>query len=200
VLYLPNPNSQNLAALFIINTLSLVIFILSVLNIKFGLYLFIFLIPLLGSVPRIIGAGNIFIILYLFLSLFLGFFVYYSSKIHSRWYYSYREGIILDLDVSKAVLIFIAICVISFLVTLYRYGNFVPFITNHYHNLEVNIQGFKSTGFIFWTIDYFFNYIVGFGLLLVVFNVIKKNREIFIVVSVNLKVSHISFENCTTPN
>ena len=179
VLYLPNPNSQNSAALFILNTLSLVIFILSVLNIKFGLYLFIFFTPLLGSIPRIISAGDMSFILYLFFALFLGFFVYYSSKTHSKFYHDYNDAFVLDLDITKVSLLFIIICIASFLVTIYRYANFVPFITNFYHNLEVNINGTTSTASILWTIDYFFSYIVGFGLLLVVFNTIKKNRDIF---------------------
>ncbi|MBN1298617.1 MAG: O-antigen ligase family protein, partial [Actinobacteria bacterium] len=56
----------------------------------------------------------------------------------------------------------------------------IPLITSRFYNLKVNSYGHNATGAIIWTLRYLFYYIAGFGLIFIVFNVIKSKRDFFI--------------------
>src|SRR4030043_336102 len=73
---------------------------------------------------------------------------------------------------------FIIILSLSAAITIFRYSNFFPFITNNYHNLKVNINGFDSNGAILWTLSFCFNYFIGFALFFAVFNILKNIRDV----------------------
>src|SRR4030042_6390947 len=77
---------QNPVLFYAINTLIFVLFIVSVYNIKAGLYTFIFFIPLLNSLTTILGIRSIRTILFLFFSLFLGFLINKAKDIENRLY------------------------------------------------------------------------------------------------------------------
>ncbi len=170
---------DDIAVNLVLNTLCLIIFIVSIYKVKIGLYLFIFFIPLFNSFTTILSVRPVEIILYLFFAFTLGFFVNHSYKIQSS------EKILLrsysfDEELKVPILFFIIILVISSLFTIYRYANFVPFITSKYHDLNVNVNGVGSSGSISWTINFFLNYIIGFWLIFIIFNIIKKTKEIII--------------------
>ena len=169
---------DNYLLLFLVNTLILVIFIVSVYKIKYGLFIFIFFIPLLNSVTTIIGVHNTNIILFLFFSLFLGFIVNRFVNSYDKNYEETGTAFIFDLEITKAIIIFIIIFTVSAIITIYRYSNFFPLVTNNYYDLIVNVNGVKSTGSIFWTVRFFFNYIIGFGLFFVIFNILEENKDI----------------------
>ncbi|MBA7468440.1 hypothetical protein ES707_03690 [subsurface metagenome] len=163
---------------YIINILVFIVFILSIYSVKYSLYLFIFFIPLLNSLTIILGVRPVPIILFLFFPLCLGFYIknygdYLASGIEED-----KSFIIFDSNIKKAVVFFILIFSISSVITIFRYSNFYPFITNRYYDLVVNVNGIRSTGSIFWTIRFFFNYIIGFSLLFIVFNTFKEIRDI----------------------
>ena len=86
------------------------IYLLSAYRAKWGLYFFIFLLPLLNSVTTIIGIRRVTIIFYLFAGLFLGYLVNQLSS---------GKSISYDIELSRPVLIFIMILVISTAVTIY---------------------------------------------------------------------------------
>lgn len=148
----------------IIIIVSAVVFIVSLLNFKYALYFFIFLVPLLNSIPNVLRIENKPVILFVFLALVLGYII---NRIISLTGWS-RDKISYSGNYAalfRVIGIFIAIFSISAVITIFRYSNFFPFITDNYHNLAINVNGIDSTYAIFWTINFFFNYIVGFILL-----------------------------------
>lgn len=191
-LYQKRVVSDNYIIIYVVNTLVLIIFILSVFRIKFGLYLFIFLIPLLNSLTTILGIKTVQSILFLFFSLVLGFIVNNVKNIVNQGVDKAEGKLVFDSEITKPVLIFIIIFTISSLVVIYRYANYFPFITNRYYDLVVNVNGIRSTGSIFWTIRFFFNYIIGFALLFIIFNVLDEVKDIVKAIIVLISSSIIS--------
>jgi len=115
---------------------------------------------------------------FLFFGLFLGFLVNNAARSLS-WYDNPREEkFTFDTVIFKLVIFFTAVMLISCIVTIFRYSNFFPFITNEYHNLAINVDGTGSTGSMIWTIRFFYNYLIGFLFLFLVFNVVKGIRDI----------------------
>ena len=176
-LYMDLIVGDNLSLIYFVNTLILVIFILSIYNIKFGLYFFIFLIPLLNSSANPLVNRPRYIILFLFFGLFLGFLVNKFSNYLSN-YPDKKHSFIFDSILMKLIVVFTAILFISCAITIFRYSNFYPFITNDYHNLAINVNGTGSTGSMVWTIRYFYNYLIGFLFLFLIFNVINSTKDI----------------------
>jgi len=182
--------------LIVANTLMFIIFIISVYRLKAGLYIFIFFIPLLSFITTVMGIRNINFILSLFFSLFLGFLVNKAADIEES-ICCRRFNLHYEKEIATAIFIFIMIVLASSVITIYRYANFVPFLSSGYNNLAVNIEGTGSTGSILWTIKFFFNYLIGFGLLFVVFNTFKKVEEIIraviVIIASNVIFSVIGF-------
>jgi len=169
---------DNLWFLLLINTSVLVIFLLTLYSSKLGLYLFIFFIPLLNSLTTILKIQPVPIILFFFFAFFIGFILnLFNNDFQSRSEF-YGPVKVFESEISRAFLIFIFILSLSAVITIFRYSNFFPFITNNYHNLKVNINGFGSNGAILWTLSFFFNYFIGFALFFAVFNILKNIRDV----------------------
>lgn len=169
---------DNLRFLLLINISVLVIFLLTLYSSKLGLYLFIFFIPLLNSLTTILEIQPVPIILFFFFAFFMGFILnLFNNDFQSR---SELFGPIkfFESEISRVFLIFIIILSLSAAITIFRYSNFFPFITNNYHNLKVNINGFDSNSAILWTLSFFFNYFIGFALFFAVFNILKNIRDL----------------------
>jgi len=169
---------DNLSLMLFVHSLMFVVYILSLYRIKWGLFLFIFLIPLLNfsTIPFIKRPRQI--ILFLFFGLFLSFLVNNSSKLLSRRSLQFSRGIIFESKITKAIIIFTMILFMSCAITIFRYSNLYTFITNDYYNLAVNVNGVGSTGSIIWTIRCFYNYFVGFLFFVLIFNVVKSVKDI----------------------
>lgn len=213
----PSNNMLSLAAA----VAGLAVYIVSLADIKKGVYFFIFLIPLFGSLPKILNAPETPVILFLFFFLFLAYSLkkaknhlmfakaeyitdlkgesdlrYFKSPVFSgnssypedryrkeiRYYsadryYSYGSYYP-DNSFNIAVLLFCLLAFVSAAVTVWRFSNFYPFITDNYYNFKVNTLGQGSTDSIYWTVKYFFNYIAGFGLLYMIINVFNSIKDI----------------------
>lgn len=169
---------DNLSLILFVHSLMFIIYILSLYKIRWGLFLFIFLIPLLNFQAIPFVRGPRYIILFLFFGLFLGFLVNNTSKFLNNYSLKYSDGIIIDLKIAKAMFIFVVILILSCAVTVFRYSNFYPFITNNYYNLAINVNGVGSTGSMIWTIRYFYNYFIGFLFFILIFNVIDRVKDI----------------------
>jgi len=182
---------DKIGLLYLVDTLVLAIFIISIYRIKIGLYIFIFFIPLLSSLTTILGIRSVDIILFLFFSLFLGFLINKAENIENELY-SYKFNLCYESEIALAIFTFILIILISSIITIYRYSNFLPFLSTKYHDLIVNIGGAGSSGSIFWTIKFFFNYVVGFGLFFIIFNTFKRIEDIIKAVIVII-VSNVIF-------
>jgi len=178
--------------LIVASTLMFVVFIISVYRLKAGLYVFIFFIPLLTFITTVLGIRNINFILFLFFSLFLGFLVNRGVN-EDKGLCPGKFNLYYERELATAIFAFILIVLASSVITIYRYANFIPLLSYGYNNLAVNIDGTGSTGSILWTIKFFFNYLIGFGLLFIVFNTFKKVEEIIRAVIVIIASNIIFF-------
>lgn len=166
--YQKTMGSDRLYVLIIVQSAAFIIYMISVLRIRVGFYIFVFLFPLLVTFSNMYGIRHMNVIFFFFMVFFLGFLVN-RFKSESEFIY--------ETEISRPVFIYIIILVISTLITIFRYSNFYPLITTEFHDLTVNFAGHKSVEAILWTLKYFFNYISGFALLFVVFNIIKTRRD-----------------------
>ena len=160
--------------------LILLIFSVSILDFKKGLYTFIFLIPIVNFLPEIMGVNYFMLILLLFFPLWLGFIIYRSKKIYENNNINLlkTKNLIFDIDIAILLLALTVIFILSLIITCLRYSNFYPFFTRQYHNLFINIKGQTSNTALYWILNNFFNYIAGFGFAIIIFNVINKVKEI----------------------
>jgi len=170
--------SENIYLIVIVNTLILVIFLLAVFKTKSALFLFIFLIPLLNSLNKIIPSKDVDVILFLFFPLWLGFVVNGISETLGKNYLKKRNIFIFEKEFSTPIILLIFIIFISAAVAIFRYSNFYPFITNKFYNLVVNLNGFTSIVSIYWVLKLFFNFLCGFLFFYLIYNVIKSNKDI----------------------
>jgi O-antigen ligase len=181
-LYIKTAVYDNITILLLLNTMILAVFLLSIYKIKSGFYLFVFLIPLLNSLTAILHVQKIDIILFLFFSFFLGFYInIHINNIagnHSNVTESIKSRLFYYHGISRPILIFMIFSFISCLITIFRYSNFYPFITHNYYDLMVNINGLGSTWSILWTAQYFLNYIIGFLLFFIIFYILDDIKDI----------------------
>lgn len=168
----------NMPLMLFAHSLMFAIFILSLYKVKWGLFLFIFLIPLLNSRALLFMIRPRYIVVFLFFGLFLGFLVNNTSKLLSSSSLKYSGGIVFDSSIIKAFIFFTIILFFSCAITILRYSNFYPFITNNYYDLIINVNGVRSTDSMVWTIKYFYNYFIGFLFFVVIFNVIDDFKDI----------------------
>ena len=161
-LYMRLITENNQPLILFAHTLMLIIYILSLYKIKLGLFLFIFLIPLLNANAIPFVARPRYVLLFLFFGLFLGFIVNNTNKLLSSSLLKYSGGVFLDSKIGKAIFVFVLLLVLSSAITVFRYSNFYPFITNNYYDLEINLNGVRATGSMIWTIRFFYNYFIGF--------------------------------------
>lgn len=182
----------DLHLILFVYTLVFIIYFLSLFNIKYGLFLFIFLIPLLNSRALLFNIRPRYIIVFLFFGLFLGFLINNTGKIAGSLSLKCSKGIIFDLEVTKAIFIFIIILTLSSAMTVFRYSNFYPFITNNYYNLAINVNGVESTGSMIWTIRFFYNYLIGFLFFILIFNAIERVKDIIISIIILLSATMVS--------
>jgi len=175
-----------------VGILCLIIFLVSINKVVYGLYCFIFSIPLFNSLTTILEVKYVPVVLFSFFALFLGFFVDKASRDQSNSCDLNKAGFCFDEGYRVPVLLFCLIIIISTLILIYRYANFIPFLSSRYHDLNVNVNGVKSTGSIFWTIRFFFNYIVGFGLFFVIYNTLENIKEIIFSMIVLVSATMIS--------
>ncbi len=175
-----------------VGILCLIIFLVSLNKVIYGLYCFIFSIPLFNSLTTILEVKYVPVVLFSFFALFLGFFVNKASRDQGSSYDINKAGFYFDKELRLPVLLFGLIIIISTLILIYRYANFAPFLSSKYYDLNVNVNGIKSTGSIFWTIRFFFNYIAGFGLLFVIYNTLKNIKEIILSMIVMVSATMVS--------
>ena len=169
---------DDLSLILFTHSLMFIIYFLSLYKIKYGLFLFIFLIPLLNSQAVPFVTRPRYILLFLFFGLFLGFLVNNTSEFLSSRSLKHSGEIIFDSSITKAMFIFIVILILSSAITIFRYSNFYPFITNNYHDLAINLNGVSSTDSMIWTIKFFYNYFIGFLFFILIFNVVDRVEDI----------------------
>lgn len=164
--YLINSFIQQYNLLFIIIfILSAVLFIISIFNLEISLLIFIFFIPLLNSLPYILGNLHSFPSIYfLFIGLFFGSLINIVKRNKSLLYFN-------ELRIYTPIFIFIILCLISFIFTFSRLINFYPFIESEIQKFTVNVLGWSNFIALSYLVAGFLNYLSGFLLLLIIINI-----------------------------
>lgn len=177
-LYLKLIVGTNVQLMYYVNSIILILFLLTSYKVKFGLYLFIFLMPLLNSSANFMIDRPRYIVVFMFFGLFLGFIVNKAGTHMQNYPNNGDDRFIFDRTVMKLMIAFSAVLVISCAITIFRYGNLYPLITNDYHDLAINVNNVRSTNSMIWTLRFFFNYMIGFLFFLLIINTLKNIREI----------------------
>ena len=112
--------------------------------------------------------------LLLFFGFFLGFLINHFEQDFRKRLGMYHLRNFFDNELFIPLFLFIVLIAISTVITIFRYSNFFPFITNTYHNLAVNINGLDSTSSIYVAKNTFLEVFSGILLLIAAFNIIKK--------------------------
>lgn len=172
---------------FYLNTTVAILFALSLAKPKASFYIFIFLIPLLNSIPKIAGVPELDIIIFLFLPIWLGYLVKKAN------WHAGNSPRMLRSKIGIPIITISAIVLISAVITIFRNSNFYPLITNNFYNLTVNLYGVSSIESMLWTGKFFINYLVGLGMLIVVFDLIKTKRDIITAILILISSTMISF-------
>ena len=175
---------DNLFLVIFLSFFIIFIFIVAIFKIKIALYIFIFTVPLFNSLTTILEVRSAPIPLILFFSLFLGFLTNkFSNPVDKKDKIDVPgTGILLERNISIAIFLFVLILTISCAITIFKYSNFYPFITNKFYNLFVNVNKMDALSAIYWTINSYLNLIIGFGLLLIVFNALEKLKDIILAI------------------
>lgn len=178
---------------FFLNSFLIIFFLITIYNIKIGLYVFIFLIPLLNFIPNILHLNDFSIISIIFLYLLTGIFLngFYES-LNNNFLTIFTKKLFFPKELFLPIFLFSLIIIISSLITIYRYINFYPFITPYLHNLNVNINGFKANDAIIWVLKFLSNYLIGFLLLFIIYNSIKTFKEVIICIIILLASTVVS--------
>jgi len=150
-----------IALIFIISS---TLFLVSIFKLQISLLIFVFLVPLLGSLPYILGNNHDFPTIYfLFLGLFLGGLIYLLRKNKSLVNFKLR--------IYAPALIFIILCLVSFIFTFSRLINFYPFVDSQIQSYTINIAGWNNFIALSYATSVFLNYLSGFLLFFIIINI-----------------------------
>jgi len=185
--------TDNIYFIFFLNSFLIIFFLITIYNIKIGLYIFIFLIPLLNFLPKILHLNDFSLISIIFLYLLVGIFLngFYES-LNNNLLTIFTKKLFFPKELLLPVFLFSLMIIFSSLITIYRYINFYPFITPYLHNLNININGFKANDAIIWVLKFLSNYLIGFLFLFIIYNSIKTFKEIIICITILLASTVVS--------
>jgi len=142
-----------------------------------GTLLFIFLFPLINSLPYFFSIYEHIphapTALVLFLSYFFGWIIYRlidhpaAPSLHSS---SQRHPVFLPLAAFSLIVLF------SGLITLFKFSNFFPFLSDSIYELITNVNGVTTGGAIQSTLFHSLNYLTGIGFFLLVIGLLKSQE------------------------
>ncbi len=144
------------------------VFILTLLNDRWGVLAFLFCFPLINNLPYFFGIYENTPHAPAALVLFLVFFMAWLIK---RAYSS--SPLNLTYPVFKPLILFSLIIFVSGLVTFFRYANFFPILSDRIHELVVNINDVRAGGALMSDVFGCLNYLSGFLLFFVILNSFK---------------------------
>ncbi|MCG2816426.1 MAG: hypothetical protein L6425_10900 [Candidatus Aminicenantes bacterium] len=147
----------------------LFLFLITAINQKWGTLLFIFLFPLINSLPYFFGIHDNIPHAPTALVLFLFYFLAYLCRkflLDDPW--DIRHPLF------QPVLLFSLFIFISAILTFLRFSNFYPILLGDFFELATNIRGVSAGGAVMSTIFTGLNYLSGFAFLMIVFELLKK--------------------------
>jgi O-antigen ligase len=151
----------------------LAIFVLTSLKPEWGMLFFVFIFPLINSLPYFFGIYEHIphapTALILCLVFFWGCLVNNIFK-PSPFRYDHRFF--------RPLIFFSLLILLSGIVTFLRYANFFPVLTDQIREIIVNVNHVRAGGALMSVLFNFFNYITGFLLFFLFFNFLKSQRFI----------------------
>jgi len=172
-----------------------VVFILSTLKPQWGILSFIFFFPLINNLPYFFGIAEPIphapTALVLFLLFFLGWLVHNSFS---------KPTLTIKHNIFKPLILFSLIIFVSAIITIFRYTNFLPFISDSVYELVTNVDGVTAGGAIMSTIFFSLNYLTGFAFFFILVNTVEskelvKNIVIILCSSTFLSLSFGFFQH-----
>jgi len=149
------------------------VFILTIVNLRWGVYFFVFSFPLINSLPYFFGIAEPIphapAALVLFLFFFLGWVIHRSL---SSTQIEYKEKIYIPL------ILFSLLILVSGVITFFRYTNFYPFLGNGIYEYITNVDGVTSGGAFMSTIFFSLNYLSAFVFFFILLSTIKSKSHI----------------------
>ena len=183
--YVPLIKSFQLALLPVI----IAVFVLTSINIQWGILLFVFSFPLINNLPYFFGIYEHIphapTALVLFLFFFLGWLthnIFFRSKLSSK------------LPVVKPMVLFLVFLIISLIITFFRYANFFPFLSAYIYEHIINVNEVTAGGAIMSSIFHSLNYLSAFAFFFILINTVKSRefiKTILIVLLVSTSISLI---------
>lgn len=160
-----------------------IVFVLTIINVKWGILFFIFTFPLINNLPYFFGiygsTPHAPTALVLFLAFFAGWLVHsVFSKSESSFEHPIFKPLIL-----LSLLIFV-----SGMMTSLRYANFYPFLSDAIYELVTNTNGVTAGGAIMSSVFSSLNYLTGFAFFFILLNTVKE-KEFFKKIAVVLLIS-----------
>lgn len=156
-------------------------------SLRRGILLFVFLFPLVNSLPYFFGIDQNIphapVALVLFLAFFLGWLIYHLT--HPRM------AVRLGFPIGSLNLLFFVILVSS-LITGLRFVNFFPILSHGLHEVFVNVNGVRAGGGVMSVLFSGLNYLSAFGFFAIVFGAIDSDsylRKMLTVLLASVSIS-----------
>ena len=163
------------------------VFLITIFYVKWGTLLFIFSFPLINNLPYFFGISENIphapTALVLFLFFFLGWLVH---NILYKPEYSIKHPIL------KPLILFSILIFISGIITIFRYSNFYPFLSDYVYELVTNVNGVSAGGAIMSSIFNSLNYLTGFAFFIILLTTVKSNefiKKIFVILLISTSIS-----------
>ncbi len=166
-----------------------IVFIIAAFDVKKGLYVFIFFFPLVNSLPYFFNISDSIphapaaLVLFLFFFLGWGINIIFISK----------RKIKKDFSIFKPVWLSALLVTVSGLITLFRFMNFPPFLSDSFYELKTNVIGVTAGGAVMSTVFFSLSYLTAFAFFFVVVNTLKEKKEIINAVSILCVSAFVSF-------
>jgi len=149
------------------------VLILNIVNLRWGLYFFIFLFPLINNLPYFFGITEPIphapTALVLFLFFFLGWLIHKSF---------FPSQVVDKEKIYIPLILFSLLIVISGMITFFRYTNFYPFLSNGIYEYITNVKGVTSGGAFMSTVFFSLNYLTAFAFFFILISTIKHRLQI----------------------
>ncbi len=172
-----------------------IVFVLTIINVKWGILFFIFTFPLINNLPYYFGiygsTPHAPTALVLFLAFFAGWLVH---SVFSKSESSFEHPIFKPL-VLLSLLIFV-----SGMMTSLRYANFYPFLSDAIYELVTNTNGVTAGGAIMSSVFSSLNYLTGFAFFFILLNTVKKKEflkkvAVVLLISTSLSIAFGFFQH-----
>lgn len=158
---------------YIFLPLLLSVLVLTITSLRWGTLCFVFLFPLINSLPYFFGiyehTPHAPTALVLFLFFFLGWLIH---NLLSPQKFDFR------VPLYKPLFIFSSLVVFSAIITFFRYANFWPFLSEHIYELLTNVHGVTAGGAIMSTLFFSLNYLTGLAFFFILLQSVKSKQFI----------------------